>query len=70
MIDFSIIKTCKQLDNILKPSDFDKSIYFFDEFDCILDVLVYNEKKIFEKEPEQDWSKVLMVAEVKRKNKS
>lgn len=65
IIDFSIIKTCQQLDNILKPDNFDKYIYVFDEFDCILDVLVGNDKRYIdeEKEPEQDWSKILMVAE-------
>jgi mitochondrial chaperone BCS1 len=65
IIDFSVIKTCQQLDNILKPDNFDKYIYVFDEFDCILDVLINNEKKEtnIEKEPEQDWSKILMVAE-------
>lgn len=65
IIDFTIIKTCQQLDDILKPAEYNRNIYVFDEFDCILDVLVGNDKKdnIIDKEPEQDWSKIFMVAE-------
>lgn len=66
VLDFSVIKTCEELDNVLKPEEFDKYIYVFDEFDCILDVLVSDEKKAVaeaDKEDTTDWSKLLMVAE-------
>jgi hypothetical protein len=65
IIDFSQIKTCRELDLIFRPTEYNKYIYVFDEFDCILDVLIGGEKpKIEEKEePQTDWSKLLMVAE-------
>lgn len=57
-INFSEIRTCNQLDNILKPDEYSKNIYVFDEFDCILDAL--STSKV---EPTTtDWGSLLMLS--------
>ena len=60
LINFTKITTCSQLDEILNPTIYNKYVYVFDEFDCILDVICgskdNNEKK-------SDWGNMLLYAE-------
>jgi DNA replication protein DnaC len=67
VINFALINTCKQLDTILDPEKYKETIYVFDEFDCILDVLGLENR---EKEKDHtDWSSLLFAAEgEERKN--
>jgi DNA replication protein DnaC len=67
VINFALINTCKQLDTILDPEKYKDTIYVFDEFDCILDVLGLENR---EKEKDHtDWSSLLFAAEgEERKN--
>lgn len=67
VINFTEITTCKQLDEILKPSDYSKYVIVFDEFDCILDVI--SGKSAEQKEEKSDWGSMLLFAEgEERKN--
>ena len=62
MINFSKISRKKDLDHILNSNNYEKYIYVFDEFDCILNVLT-NKKQVVEVEQNQvDWAKVLTVS--------
>jgi hypothetical protein len=67
VINFTEITTCKQLDEILKPADYNKYVIVFDEFDCILDVI--SGKSMERKEEKSDWGQILLFAEgEERKN--
>jgi hypothetical protein len=67
VLDFSIIRTCEQLDAVFETKYYKDNIYVFDEFDCILDVLVNDTKaeasSAYDPQSETDWSKLLQVAE-------
>lgn len=64
VIDFTKVTKREDLDKALNIENMKKYIYVFDEFDCILDVLVSNNKENHNNEKdERDWSKILMVAE-------
>ena len=58
VINFSVISTCKQLDSIMDPEKVKETIYVFDEFDCIPDVI--GGEKQAEKQ-ETDWGTLLFV---------
>lgn len=60
VINFSEINKCEELNKLLDPANYDKTVFVFDEFDCLLDVLSGNEKKDQEK---TDWGSMLLVAE-------
>lgn len=67
VINFTEVTTCKQLDEILKPADYNKYVIVFDEFDCILDVI--SGKSVERKEDKSDWGSMLLFAEgEERKN--
>lgn len=67
VINFTEVTTCKQLDEILKPADYNKYVIVFDEFDCILDVI--SGKSVERKEEKSDWGSMLLFAEgEERKN--
>ena len=66
VINFSVINTCKQLDSIMDPEKIKDTIYVFDEFDCILDVIGGEKSK---ETHETDWGTLLFAAEgEERKN--
>lgn len=68
VINFTEVKTCKQLDEILKPADYNKYVIVFDEFDCILDV-ISGKAAAERKEDKSDWGQMLLFAEgEERKN--
>lgn len=74
LINFSEIKTCKELDKILDPNKFKNYIYIFDEFDHILDALVYDnssEKKEAAPAPSEsvNWGELLACAQGEERNK-
>lgn len=65
-INFTEIRTCSQLNSILKPSEYSKYVYVFDEFDCILDAMTTNNSATPAK---TDWGTLLMASEgEERKN--
>lgn len=71
IINFTNIKTCKQLDEILRPSYYDKYVIVFDEFDCILDVISgkNNEDNVSFRDKGTDFNQMLLYAEgEERKN--
>jgi hypothetical protein len=61
VVNFTEVRTCSQLDQILDPSLYSRYIYVFDEFDCILDVISGSTPK--EKEDTTDWRNMLLCAE-------
>lgn len=64
MINFSKITKRSQLDSILNQELYSKLVYVFDEFDCILDVLVGSKQQAREPVKKQvDWTKILKVTE-------
>ncbi len=64
VINFTTITKCHQLDEILHSSHYDKYVYVFDEFDCILDSLGKDKNK-----NNIDYGSLLLVAEgEERKN--
>jgi hypothetical protein len=68
VINFTNVKTCKQLDEILKSSYYDKYVIVFDEFDCILDVISGRNKESKEY-LNIDYSQMLLYADgEERKN--
>lgn len=76
LVNFSEVTTCAQLDEILRPAHYGRYIYVFDEFDCILNVLVgqsggssaatQEEEKPADK---TDWATMLAVAEGNERRK-
>lgn len=58
LLDFSKISTCEELDNILDPKRYDHTVFVFDEFDCLLDVLGEGKQ-----EDKTDWSSMLLMAD-------
>lgn len=61
MINFADISTADELDLILDSKRYTETIFVFDEFDCLLDVLG---KKGEEEKPEKnDWATMIMMAE-------
>lgn len=74
IINFSEIKTCKELDKILDSNRFKSYIYIFDEFDHILDALVCDvnsEKKetISSKNECINWGELLACSQGEERNK-
>ena len=73
VINFSEVTTCAQLDFIVHSKNYVNHIFVFDEFDCVLDVLVG--KKAGEAdstEPPQEkmnWAELLAVAEKEERAK-
>jgi hypothetical protein len=66
MVNFAKITKRSQLDDILREELYSKVIYVFDEFDCILDVLVNKTKANStgtDKQNKVDWTKILRVSE-------
>ena len=63
MVDFSKITKRSELDDILKQEFYDKIIYVFDEFDCILDVISNTPNKNIHTKPQTDWTKILEVTQ-------
>jgi DNA replication protein DnaC len=59
IINFTDISFTQDLDKILNPTRYKETIFVFDEFDCILDVLGKSE----EKEDKSDWGSMLLAAE-------
>lgn len=75
MVNFTEITTCSQLDEILRPRYYSNYIYVFDEFDCVLNVLV-GEKGTGSADREEagptektDWATMLAVAEGSERRK-
>lgn len=65
VINFAEVRTCEQLDQILKADNNSRVVYVFDEFDCVLDVISGSGKAQGSeaKEDKQDWGSMLMYAE-------
>lgn len=59
-INFTEIRTCSQLDYILKPANYSKYVFVFDEFDCILDAM---SSFAVEETKQTDWGALLMASE-------
>lgn len=62
VINFAEITTCSELDQILNPNSYEKYVYVFDEFDCVLDV-ISGSKPMKERDDAEDLGKMLMYAE-------
>ena len=72
-INFSEVTTCAQLDFIVHSKNYANHIFVFDEFDCVLDVLVGKKPTHSEtEEPPQEktnWAELLAVAEKEERAK-
>lgn len=75
LVNFSEVTTCAQLDEILRPAHYGRYIYVFDEFDCILNVLVGQGNSSSATQEEEkpadktDWATMLAVAEGNERRK-
>jgi hypothetical protein len=61
IINFSEITTTSQLNSVLDKCEYERTIFVFDEFDCLLDVL--GGSKSEEKDEKNDWGTMLLAAE-------
>jgi DNA replication protein DnaC len=64
IVNFAEISSTEDLDIILNPKRYKETIFVFDEFDCLLDVLG---KKEEEKPDKNDWGTMLMMAEAEER---
>jgi predicted AAA+ superfamily ATPase len=58
IVDFSKINTCEELDKILDLKRYEHTVFVFDEFDCLLDVISNPSQ-----EDKTDWSSMLLMAD-------
>jgi DNA replication protein DnaC len=60
VVNFSEISKCEDLDKALDPKRYKETIFVFDEFDCLLDVIANKKDK---EDAKTDWGAALMAAE-------
>jgi DNA replication protein DnaC len=69
IINFASMTGCELLDKLLSEENIKKYIFVFDEFDCILDVIMNRKEDSHDSTQQIDWTSILAVSEKEERQK-